>query len=137
MENYNLTLQKYIKENLEHAKTRVDNLDFNVSRVLNEISQVLYHPEMDCKSIIIFNCGLHFVENTNFSNYQQLIDGIINLLRVTEVAQDGSSEIKRFKGNFIWKTTTAINRQKYSAKHLHSRRFRTYQVFNLEIRKLQ
>lgn len=129
IENYNLTLQQYVKNDLTIAKAQTDDLDFNISRVVNEISQVLFHPEMDDKSVIILNCGLHFVENTNFSNYQRLIDRIIDLLNKSETGE-GKGKGKIFRGKLIWKSTTAINRQKYTGNHLHSRRFLTYQVQN-------
>ena len=127
MENYNLTVQRFVRKNLTIAKKEKDNLDFEVDRVINEIKQVLYHPEMDKDGVIILNCGLHFVENTNFSNYQILIDKLISLVKKKTRDVDGKIA-KRFQGRFIWKMTTAMNRQKYSMKHLHSRRFLTPQV---------
>lgn len=127
MENYNLTLQRFVKKNLTIAKKEIDDLDFQVEKVISEIKQVLYHPEMDKDGVIILNCGLHFVENTNFSNYIILIDKLIGLVK--EETRDANGKmVRRFQGRLVWKTITAINREKYSMKHLHSRRFLTPQV---------
>jgi hypothetical protein len=127
MDNYNLTLKRFLKKNLTIAKSETDDLDFQVDRVMHEIKQALYHPDLDKDGVMVLNCGLHFVENTNFSNYKILIDNLIGLVKEEALNAEGKL-VKKFQGRFIWKTTTAINREKYSMKHLHSRRFLTPQV---------
>ncbi|XP_048586298.1 uncharacterized protein LOC5520721 isoform X2 [Nematostella vectensis] len=128
MNNYNVTLQEFVKKPLQKAKKETDDLDFSVERILNELSQVLFHPEMDSNGVMLLNLGLHYVENTNFTNYQRLITGVIDVLKNGKTMEvNGKTERRRFEGMLIWKTTTAINRQKYTHNHLDSRRFLTCQ----------
>ncbi|XP_032221806.2 uncharacterized protein LOC5520721 isoform X4 [Nematostella vectensis] len=84
--------------------------------------------QMDSNGVMLLNLGLHYVENTNFTNYQRLITGVIDVLKNGKTMEvNGKTERRRFEGMLIWKTTTAINRQKYTHNHLDSRRFLTCQ----------
>ena len=73
---------------------------------------------MDEHSVVLLNYGLHFAEALNFSNYRILMDKVVKLLK------DKSA----YRPSVIWRTTTALNRHKYSVPYLHSRRFLTPQV---------
>lgn len=87
---------------------------------------VIKLPIFDTSSVILLNAGLHYLESTNFSNYRHTIDGLVNLFN--EIDTKGQ-EIKRvFPGKMMWKSSTALNKQKLDGKHLHSRRFLTAQV---------
>ncbi|KXJ24786.1 hypothetical protein AC249_AIPGENE20988 [Exaiptasia diaphana] len=82
---------------------------------------------MDADSLFIMNFGLHYVESINFTSYRSLIDGIIQV--VQERYWDPSSNSMRpvYEGQSIWKTTTAINKQRATNINLGHRRFLTYQ----------
>ena len=83
---------------------------------------------MDERSAIILNFGLHFVESVNFSNYRQLIDGLVNVLQGKHKAMRSNVTQRKYRGTVIWKTTTAINKEKASNIHLGHKRFITQQV---------
>lgn len=61
------------------AKNQDDDLDFNAARVLDELDEVISHPVFNKNSALLLNAGLHFLESSNFSNYQKVIDGIVRL----------------------------------------------------------
>lgn len=117
-------------EPVEIEKYKRNYLDFDPSRVLQELSEVLYLPEMDEHSVIILNCGLHYVSALKFATYRKLIDDIINLFKETWVNEDGVVEMK-FKGKLIWKTTTAIHRERFLYHNHPSPRFLTLQRIHL------
>lgn len=119
-------------EPVEIEKYKRNYLDFDPSRVLQELSEVLYLPEMDEHSVIILNCGLHYVSALKFAIYRKLIDDIINLFKETWVNQDGAVE-RKFKGKLIWKTTTAIHRERFLYHNHPSPRFLTLQVMLSDI----
>ncbi|XP_032219610.1 uncharacterized protein LOC116602321 [Nematostella vectensis] len=110
-----------------------DNLDFSIDRILHEISLVLNSTQMrdNPHSVLVLNLGLHYVQNINFTKYQEMIDRVIGLLRGEETGEVG--EVGRgFRGQVVWKTTTAINRERYGdprkgAIHAKVIRFLTYQ----------
>lgn len=104
-----------------------DYLDLDIGKVLQSVRKVIYRPEIDEKSVLIMNHGLHFVLSTNFSNYQKLVKGVINLFKEKIENANGQKEFK-FKGKLIWKTTTAINRERMLKPHHHGGRFLTPEV---------
>lgn len=117
--------------NLTRGRLENDDKDFSVRRVLSEIFHVIFQPFMDSdKSVLILNLGLHYVHTINFTTYMDLIDKTIRLLNERFKTNKKSW---RFRGQLIWKTTTAINKEKYgdprtNARHSTSIRFLTYQV---------
>lgn len=117
--------------NLTRARLENDDKDFSNRRVLSEIIHAVSQPFMDSeKSGLILNLGLHYVHTINFSTYMVLIDKTIRLLNERFKVNKNSW---RFRGKLIWKTTTAINKEKYgdprtNARHSTSIRFLTYQV---------
>lgn len=118
----------YPVNNVTVAKKENDNFDYDNERVLQSFRRVVHDPQMDENSAIIINFGLHFVESANFTSYKKLINGLVKLLKEGE--QDLTSNVTRpkFKGTVIWKTTTAINKEKASNIHLAHKRFITQQV---------
>lgn len=93
---------------------------------------MISNPLMDVSSTMVLNLGLHYVQNINFSQYQELIDRTIALFKGVNFTSNGTSW-RNFKGNLIWKTTTAINKEKYGdprrmKMHRQDIRFLTYQV---------
>jgi len=118
----------YPVANVTVAKKKTDDYDYRNERVLQSFRRIVYDPQMDENSAIIMNFGLHFVESTNFTNYKKLIDGLVKVL--TDEETDAASNVTRpkFRGTVIWKTTTAINKEKASNIHLGHKRFLTQQV---------
>lgn len=115
LENYNLTLGRYVRRNSTMEKKLWNDLDFDIGKVIKELQQAVLNPSMDSKSAILLNYGLHFTEATNFTNFKKLIKEVVNLK-------------DQIKCKIIWRTTTSLNRHKYSMPNLHSRRFMTSQV---------
>ena len=118
----------YPVHNITAARRENDNLDYDNEKVLQTFRQVVERPEMDERSAIILNFGLHFVESVNFSNYRQLIDGLVNVLQGKHKAMRSNVTQRKYRGTVIWKTTTAINKEKASNIHLGHKRFITQQV---------
>ena len=118
----------YPVTNVTAAKKENNGNDYDNERVLQSFRRVVYDPQMDENSAIIMNFGLHFIESTNFTNYKKLIDGLMKVL--TEDEKDSTSNVTRpyFRGTVIWKTTTAINKEKASNIYLGHKRFLTQQV---------
>ena len=117
LENYNSTLNRYVRRNTTVEKTLWDDRDFDVFRLIDELRQVLQHPAMRTRdSVLLLNYGLHFTESLNYTNFKMAIHSIITLLQNEAGCQ------------VIWRTTTSLNRHKYSQPNLHSRRFMTSQV---------
>lgn len=114
------------------AKTADDNLDFNYMRVASEVLDIITKPYFDKNSVILLNAGLHYLESTNFSNYQKTIGSIIRLFEETKMVKRANGN-PLFPGEMIWRTTTALNKQKLDAKHIQARRFLTYQVWNMYV----
>ena len=113
--------------NISSAKTADDNLDFNFMRVVGELLDVISKPFFDKNSVILFNAGLHYLESTNFSNYQKTIESLIRLVQETKMVKRSDGNLL-FPGEMIWRTTTALNKQKLDGKHIQARRFLTHQV---------
>ena len=119
------------ERNLTRGRLENDDKDFSVRRVLTEIFRVISQPFMDSdKSVLLLNLGLHYVHTINFTTYKVLIDKTIRLLNERFKTNKKSW---RFRGQLVWKTTTAINKEKYgdprtNARHSTSIRFLTYQV---------
>jgi len=113
--------------NITVAKTADDNLDFNFMRVASEVLDIISKPFFDKNSVILLNAGLHYLESTNFSNYQKTIGSLIRLFQETKMVTRANGNLL-FPGEMIWRTTTALNKQKLDGKHIQARRFLTYQV---------
>ena len=118
----------YPVHNITAARRENDNLDYDNEKVSQTFRQVVERPDMDERSAIILNFGLHFVESVNFSNYRQLIDGLVSVLQGKHNAMRSNVTQRKYRGTVIWKTTTAINKEKASNIHLGHKRFITQQV---------
>ena len=118
----------YPVHNVTVAKKKNDNLDYDNERVLQIFRQFVQRPEMDEKSAIILNFGLHFVESINFTNYKKLINGLVKVLQGSNNNLRLNVTQPKYRGIVIWKTTTAINKEKASNIHLGHKRFMTQQV---------
>lgn len=116
--------------NVSAAKIADDDLDFNYMRVASEVLDIVTKPFFDKNSAILLNAGLHYLESTNFSNYQKTISSLIRLFDETRMVRRANGK-PLFPGEMVWRTTTALNKQKLDAKHIQARRFLTYQVWML------
>ena len=117
----------FVPGNLSAAKIADDHLDFSYMRVASEVLDIISKPLFDKNSAILLNAGLHYLESTNFSNYQKTVDSLIRLFDETRMVRRANGK-SLFPGEMIWRTTTALNKQKLDAKHIQARRFLTYEV---------
>ena len=109
----------FLGYNTTRAKLENDDKDFNRTRIINEVRDVLqFKPFNKPQSILFANFGLHFTESSSFSNYKKLIQEFVGLVKNQSI----------YKGNVIWRTTTALNKHKLGGRQQHSRRFLTQQV---------
>lgn len=74
---------------------------------------------MDEHSVLFLNWGIHFAAAVNFSNYRKLIDEFIETVKL-------GKRRGYFKGKIIWRTTTAIFRERYPEPHKDVGRFLTF-----------
>ena len=101
-----LTINKIYMERYNGTQFKeVDEKDFDTVRVLKELEEILTDPLInDTNSVLMLNYGLHYVVSISFQTFNEMMDRIINLLISFQPV---------FKGNIIWRTTSAINRWKY------------------------
>ena len=117
----------FVAGNITVAKNADDNLDFNFTRVASEVLDVISKPFFDKNSVILLNAGLHYLESTNFSNYQKTIGSLIRLFEETKMVTTANGNLL-FPGEMVWRSTTTLNKQKVDRKHIQAKRFLTYQV---------
>ena len=113
--------------NITQAKKEWDNKDFSIDRIISELDDVLSDASMNDRSVIIINMGLHYIQGVNFTSYKKLIERTIDLLNSHRHSPQG------FHGKAIWKTTTALYKERYGdpktgARHAKGLRFLTVQV---------
>ena len=106
-----------------------DDLDFNPERVIETILAVLRHPLMQLResSVLLLNLGIHYPIGVNFTTYQKLISDLINKLKETRVDSQGNI-VPKYKAKIIWKTSSAIHKEKAQELNKTHWRFFTTQV---------
>lgn len=106
-----------------------DDLDFNPERVIETILAVLRHPLMQQResSVLLLNLGIHYPIGVNFTTYQKLIGDLINKLKETRVDSQGNI-VPKYKAKIIWKTSSAIHKEKAQELNITHWRFFTTQV---------
>ena len=110
------------------SKEEDDDLDFRPEKVIETIFNVLRNPLMQRKdSTLLLNLGIHFPIGVNFTTYQKLIDDVIYFLKETEENAKGEG-VPKYKAKVIWKTLTAINKEKSKQLNITNWRFFTTQV---------
>lgn len=100
---------------------------------MSSLLQTLYNPVMDEKSVLLLNMGIHFAAAVNFTNYRRVIDQLISLVNESKSHRKSVNDTNTFKGRFIWKTSTALNRERFPNPHKDVRRFLTFprvQLYN-------
>ena len=100
-----------------------DDLDFDHSRIVNDINRVLDLPEMSKNSVMVLNLGLHYLQTTSFLNFGKLLRGVVEVFKTRQ--REG-----RKSARMIWKTTTEISKHKDTRELLYSdfKRFLTNAV---------
>ena len=106
-----------------------DDLDFNPERVIETILAVLRHPLMQQResSVLLLNLGIHYPIGVNFTTYQKLIGDLINKLKETRVDSQGNI-VPKYKAKIIWKTSSAVHKEKAQELNKTHWRFFTTQV---------
>ena len=106
-----------------------DDLDFNPERVIETILAVLRHPLMKQResSVLLLNLGIHYPIGVNFTTYQKLIGDLINKLKETRVDSQGNI-VPKYKAKIIWKTSSAVHKEKAQELNKTHWRFFTTQV---------
>ena len=117
----------YRKDNEELYMKLERHLDFQPEKVLEAVIDVLRKPEMQQEeSTLLLNLVLHYVRSINFTTYQKLIDDLILILKVKGFPQ--GERILKYPAKIIWKSSTAICKEKYATHLLTDLRFATTQV---------
>ena len=112
------------------------DLDFRPEKVIGIIADVLRRPEMQQKeSVLLLNLNLHFVGRINFTTYQKLIDDLIVVLKAEELSQ--GQRVPKHKAKIIWKSSTAICKEKAHSFNKTKARFFTTQVCTLGFKLLE
>lgn len=91
-----------------------NDLDFEPKILLQDLKKHLEKPEMDKNSVLILNLGLHYLMGISFESYQSFMREVLQLIK---------SDV--FRGRVIWKTTTALSKEKDTSRLLFadSKRF--------------
>ncbi len=101
------------------AKYENDDKDFNVTKLIGEVSSVAYHPVFNRPDSVLFiNLGLHYTAGVKFADYKILISGLIDMFK------------HGYAGKVVWRTTTSLYKHKLWGKHEQSRRFLNHHVSN-------
>ncbi|KAK3748718.1 hypothetical protein QZH41_004715 [Actinostola sp. cb2023] len=107
----------------ESQRPPQDDLDFDSKKLVLDIKQNLEKPEMDENSVFMFNLGLHYLMDISFASYQSFLKEVIDVIKPNSSG---------FKGRVIWKTTTALSKEKDTDSLLFadSKRFLNLPVSN-------
>ena len=107
--------------NIKNIKNEenLDGNDYDHERVMGEINKVLDDKRLNKYSVITLNWGIHFAAAVNFTRYKKLIDDFLETLQAKR-------KKRKFKGEIIWRTTTAIFRERFPNPHKDVRRFLTF-----------
>ena len=117
----------YRKDNEGLYIKNESSLDFRPEKVIETVTDVLRTPEMQQEeSTLLLNLVLHFVRSVNFTTYQKLIDDLIMVLKETELSQ--GERVPKYKAKIIWKSATAICKEKFATQKKDDLRFATSQV---------
>lgn len=103
-----------------------DTKDFDDQIIVDDLRRILELPEMKENSAMILNLGLHYTESVSFSEYQILLQKVVDLLN----ERDRETGELKYKVRVIWKTSTSLSKEKDTGSQLRSdrRRFLTLPV---------
>lgn len=112
--------------NTRPGKTQRDGKDLNLTRIESELEAALRAPTLmnDVNSAILVNYGLHFVMDTPFSTFIDVMETVARTLQKWR---------HLMRGTIMWRSTNAMNKWKYgwpdeSKKHDKEQRFLTEPV---------
>ena len=109
---------------------RERDLDFRPEKVIKTVVDVLRMPEMQKEeSTLLLKLVLHFSKTVNFTTYQKLIDDLILILKEKELSH--GERVPKYKAKIIWKSSTAICKEKAMSSKRRDFRFYTSQVGTL------
>ena len=112
--------------NTRPGKAPQDGKDVNLTRIKYELEAALRDPTLmnNSNSAILVNYGLHFVMDTPFSTFMDVMETVARTLQKWR---------RLIKGTIMWGSTNAINKWKYGwpdkqKKHDKEQRFLTEPV---------
>lgn len=81
--------------------------EFNKSIVIDLFKRKLQSPDVNNnQSVLLFNLCTHYALGVNFSQYQDLITSLIDLLSTKE------RKTNLYKMDIVWRGTTMLEREK-------------------------
>ena len=103
------------------------NVHFSPELVIETVVNALRSPEMQQEeSVLLLNLVLHYAKKINFTTYQRLTDDLILALKASELSH--GERIPKYKAKIIWKSSTALCKEKASSSKETEFRFFTSQV---------
>ena len=106
------------------------DIHFSPESVIETVVNALRLPEMQQEeSVLLLNLVLHYAKKINFTTYQRLIDDLILALKVSELSY--GERVPKYKAKIIWKSSTALCKEKASSSKETDFRFFTSQVCTL------
>jgi len=107
------------------------DLDFRPEKVIETIVNVLRRPELQQEeSVLLLNLVLHFTKTVNFTTYRRLINDLILAIKSNDELLHGE-RVPKYKAKVIWKSSTAICKEKASSSKATDFRFYNSQVCTL------
>ena len=105
-------------------------IHFSPELVIDTVVNVLRTPEMQQEeSVLLLNLVIHYVKKINFTTYKSLIDDLILTLKASEISH--GERVPKYKAKIIWKSSTAICKEKATSSKETDFRFYTSQVCTL------
>ena len=109
---------------------KMSSWDFQQDVVISGIRGILSRPDVNITdTVFILNLGHHFVKTVNFSTFQRVVQGVISLLSETTTDPNGET-VPKYRSRFIWKTSTAIHKERGHYNQASAFRFFSYPVRN-------
>ena len=106
------------------------DIHFSPELVIETVVKPLRSPEMQQEeSVLLFNLVLHYAKKINFTTYKRLIDDLILALKASELSH--GERVPKYKAKMIWKSSTALCKEKASSSKKTDFRFFTSQVCSL------
>ncbi|EDO48635.1 predicted protein [Nematostella vectensis] len=105
-----------------------DNLDFNPDVIIQDLREWLESEELNKKSVVLLNLGLHYAMDVSAATFTHLMDEVVKMIKSGRARNT-------IRARIIWKTTTALSKEKDLKEFLFidRKRFLTVprvQVFN-------
>ena len=106
------------------------DIQFSPELAIETVVNALRTPEMQQEeSVLLLNLVLHYAKKINFTTYKSLIDDLILTLKTSELSN--GERVLKYKAKIIWKSSTAICKEKATSSKETNYRFYTSQVCTL------